>query len=64
MVVNCDHQREVKYVKNVSSVAQLPFVEPVTNVQAVALDLPVGARLQSFWKTWEAVGLVRKYRVF
>ena len=55
IVVNCYHQRELKYVKDVSCVDQLSFVKSVTNVQAAALNLPVGARLQSFWKTWETL---------
>ena len=55
VVVNC-YQRELKYVKDVSCVNQLSFVKPVTNVPAVVLDLPVGARLQNFWRTWEALG--------
>ena len=35
---------------------QLSFVKPVKNVPAGALNLPVGARLQSFWETLEALG--------
>ena len=44
-------------MKDVYCVTQLSLVKPITNVQAVALDLPVGARLQSFWKTWDALGV-------
>ena len=43
-------------MKNVSYVDQLSFVRPVTNVKTVARNLIVGARLQSFWKTWENLG--------
>ena len=43
-------------MKDVSCVTQLSFVKSVTNVRAVALDLPVGTRLQSFWKTSETLG--------
>ena len=48
LVVVNSHQRELKYVKNVSCVTQSSFVKPVTNVPAVALDLPVGTRLHKF----------------
>ena len=43
VIVNC-HQKE------------LSFVKPVTNVHLVASKLPVGARLQLFWKTWLDLG--------
>ena len=43
-------------MKDVSCVTQLSFVKPVTNVPAVALDIPIGARLHKFWETWEALG--------
>ena len=46
----------LKYVKNVSCVTQLSCVPPVINVQSVAQNLPVGARLQNFWKTWLNLG--------
>ena len=59
VVVNC-YQREVKYIKDVSCVAQLSFVKPVRNVRAVALGLPAGTRLQSFCKTWETLGVSLK----
>ena len=55
-VVNCFQPKELKYVNNVSCVAQLSFVKPLTNVQTAFLNLPVGVRLQNFWKTWEALG--------
>ena len=47
-------------MKGVSCVTQLPFVKSVTNVQAAALNPPVGAKLQSFWKAWEDLGAVPK----
>ena len=43
-------------MKGVSCVTQLSFVEPVTNVQTVVSHLPVGARLQNFWKPWLDLG--------
>ena len=42
----------LKHVKGASSVIQLPYVKPVTNVPLVVQNLPVGARLQNFWQTW------------
>ena len=44
--------QQMKYVKGVSCVDQLLFVQPVTSVHTVAQNLPVGARLYQFWKTW------------
>ena len=41
---------EIKYVKDVSCVGHLSSVNLVTNVPAVAIDLPVGARLRQFLK--------------
>ena len=43
-------------MKNVSCIDQLSFVKHVTNVPTVASNLPVGARLQNFWKAWEDLG--------
>ena len=43
---------KLKSVKSVSCVTQLSCVQPVTNVKNTAPNLPVGARLQNFWKTW------------
>ena len=43
---------KLKYVNSVSCVTQLCPVQPVVNAPNVAQNLPVGARLQSFWKTW------------
>ena len=42
--------------RTVTCVGQLSFVQPVTNVPAASLDLPVGARLHQLWETWEALG--------
>ena len=47
---------QLKYVKGVSSVIHLSYVKPVTNVKLAAQNLPVGARLQNFWKTWLDLG--------
>ena len=44
----------LKYLNNVSRVNQLCSVKHVPNVQTVK-DLPVGARLNQFWETWEAL---------
>ena len=63
VIVNC-HKTELKYVKDVSCVDQLSFVRPVNNVPAVARDLPVRARLQKFWKTWEDLGAGPKFHEF
>ena len=43
-------------MKSVSCVTQLSCVNPVSNVPNVALNLPVGARLQNFWQTWLDLG--------
>ena len=55
-VVNYYHERELKYVKDVSCVDHLSFVKYVTNDIPVASNLPVGARLQNFWKNSEDLG--------
>ena len=47
---------KLKYVNSVSCVTQLCPVQPVANAPNVAQNLPVGARLQSFWKTWLNLG--------
>ena len=44
-------------MKSVSCVTQLSCVNPVTNVPNAAVNLSVGARLQSFWKTWLDLGV-------
>ena len=49
-------QEKLKYVKGASCVTQLPCVKPVTNIPSVVTNLPVGARLQNFWKTWLDLG--------
>ena len=49
-------KHRLKYVKGASCVTQLSCVQPVTNVKNVALNLPVGSRLQNFWKTWLDLG--------
>ena len=52
------YQKEykLKYVKGVSCVTQFSCVKPVTNVKNVASNLPVRARLQSYWQTWLNLG--------
>ena len=52
----CQKEYILKYVKGVSCVTQLSCVEPVTNVKNIALNLPVGVRLQNFWQTWLDLG--------
>ena len=47
---------KLKSVKSVSCVTQLSCVNPVTNVTNIVQNLPVGARLQNFWKTWLDLG--------
>ena len=47
---------KLKYVKGVSCVTQLSYVQPVTNVKNAAQNLPVGARFQNFWQTWLDLG--------
>ena len=56
VIINCCKQRKLKHVTGVSCVDQLSFVKPVTNVQTVASNLPVWARLQNFWQTWLDLG--------
>ena len=46
----------LKYVNNFSHVDQLCSVQHVPNVQTVAHNLPVGAGLNQFWETLEALG--------
>ena len=43
-------------MKSVSCVTQLSCVKPVTNVQYVASNLPVGVRLPNFWQAWLDLG--------
>ena len=47
---------KLKYVNSVSCVTQLSVAQPVVNAPNVAQNPPVGARLQSFWKTWLDLG--------
>ena len=55
-VSGCYQESKLKYVKDVFCVSQLSYVKPVTNAQHAVLNLPVGARLQNFWKAWETLG--------
>ena len=47
---------EIKYVKNVSCVGHLSFVNLVNNAPHAVIDFPVGARLYQCWEKWEALG--------
>ena len=46
----------LKSVKSVSGVTQLSCAQSVANVGNVVPNLPVGARLQNFWRTWLELG--------
>ena len=46
----------LKSVKSVSGVTQLSCAQSVANVRNVVPNLPVGARLQNFWRTWLELG--------
>ena len=49
----CHYKRNrLKFVKCVSCVIPLSYVKPVINAPNVVTNLPVGARLQNFWKNW------------
>ena len=48
--------QKLKSVKSVSCVTQLSYVQPVTCAPNVVSNLPVGARLQSFWEIWLGLG--------
>ena len=52
----CQLYTEIKYVKDVSCVGQLPSVKLVTNAQHAVLDPPEGARLNQCWQKWETLG--------
>ena len=53
----CQYKKnKLKSVKSVSCVIPLSYVNPVTNAPNVAMNLPVGARLQIFWKKWLDLG--------
>ena len=49
-------KQELKYVNSVSCVTQLSYVNHVTCAPNVVPNLPVGARLQTFWQTWLELG--------
>ena len=49
-------QSTLKSVKGVSCVIPLSHVNTVTNAPNVVTNLPVGARLQKFWKKWLDLG--------
>ena len=50
----CYNHTELKNVNGVS--CHLSSANTVTNVPTVAINPPVGARLQQFWEKWEALG--------
>ena len=52
----CQNYTEIKYVKDVSCVGHLSSANLVTNVQTVAIDPPLVARLHQFGDKWEALG--------
>ena len=49
-------KNKLKSVKSVSCVTPLSCVNPVRNAPNVVANLPVGARLQNFWKKWLDLG--------
>ena len=49
-------KNRLKSVKSVSCVIPLSCVNPVINAPNVVINLPVGARLQNFWKKWLDLG--------
>ena len=57
MFLLLDQHRAIKYMKDVSCVHLLNFVQ---NVPIVALDLHVGARLHQFWEKWPSLGASQK----
>ena len=53
----CSYKKYIlKPVKSVSCVIPLSYVNPVLNDPNVVTNLPVGARLQKFWKNWLDLG--------
>ena len=53
----CLYKKDIlKPVKSVSCVIPLSYVNPVLNAPNVVTNLPVGARLQKFWKNWLDLG--------
>ena len=51
----CYNHTEIKHLNDVSGVDHLRSANTVTNVPTVAINPPVGARLQQFWEKWEAL---------
>ena len=51
-------QKSVKYVKDISCVDHLSFVQ---NVPVVAIDRPVWIRLHQFWEVWAGLGASQKF---
>ena len=49
-------KQELKFVNSASCVTQLSYVNYVTCAPNVVPNLPVGARLQTFWQTWLKLG--------
>ena len=56
----CCTDTEIKHVNDVSCVGHLSSANTVTNVPTVAINPPVGARLQQFWEKREALFLSPK----
>ena len=55
--VDCIYRNyTLKSVKSVSCVIPLSCVQSATSVKHAASNLPVGARLQTFWQTWLDLG--------
>ena len=56
-LADCQGKKDtLKYVKSVSSVIPLSYVNHVISAPNVVTNRPVGARLQNFWKTWLDLG--------
>ena len=54
---SCTYKNDLlKPVKSISCVIPLSCVNPVLNATNVVTNLPVGARLQEFWKNWLDLG--------
>ena len=49
-------EKQIKSVKTVSCVISLSCVNTVINAPNVVTNLPVGAKLQNFWKKWLDLG--------
>ena len=52
-------RNKLKSVKSVSCVIPLSYVNSVINAPNVVTNLPVGARLQNFWRKWLDLGVVQ-----